>query len=158
MSLFLFIPTGGHEIPQLLAAEVADLNTIEPQASGDRPQVSHRFNSDGTIESATGNTGAALSYSTVGNWLDNSQAPIDNTDWEIRLTIDSEDVGDPGTFTGLTAGTWTELSSAATVTWTKDGTDLGTASAAVTYDIRQKSANSNSATLSGVDYGCTISA
>lgn len=125
-------------------------------SGGDRPQVSFRFNSDGTIDEATGDTGSALSYTEVGSWL-NNQPPNDSSDWEVRVTIDAEDIGDPGTFTGSATGSFLVLSSNRTWTWTKDANDLGTAGAEVTIDVRQVSDTGNSDTRSAQDLDCIIS-
>ncbi len=144
------------EIPTLV--DVADLSHIEPQASGDRPIVSVQFNTNGKFQEAVGDTGAALSYTDEGWWLNTDAAPFDASDWEVRMTIDAEDVGDPGTFTGAAAAIWHPLSTTRTFTWTKDGTDLGTAGADVTFDLRQISDNSNSANVTGIDLDATISA
>ena len=85
-------------------------------AGANRPQVSIRINTDGTIDTATGDTGSSLSYSQDGTWL--PDAPADNTDWEIRFTINSEDTGAAGTWTGSTTGSYLALSSARTFTYT----------------------------------------
>lgn len=141
---FLFASAAG--APSQVA-DVSDLttplDTTEPTASGDRPQVSIQFNTNGDIEEATGSTGAALSYSTVGTWLADGVDPLDSSDWEVQVTVDTEDVGDPGTWTGAATGSYLALSTTRTWTWTKDGTDLGTAESEVTVTLRRVSDTGN---------------
>ena len=140
----------------------ADLSSEEPfvgtviGAGGNRPRYSLRINSDGNYEGANNNTGSALSYSSFGQWLDTNAAPIDNTDWEAQLTVNSEDIGDPGTWTGSTRGSWVDISTDPFWTWTKDANDLGTCDSIVTVEIRQKSKTDNSFSLANVDFNLTI--
>lgn len=122
----------------------------------DRPIVSIRFNSNGNLLEATGDTGSSLSYSVVGTWLNNTTG-IDGNDWEVKFNIDSEDNGAAGTWTGATTDTFVSLDVAKTFTWTKDLAIDGTANSEVTITLRHKTNTSNSATLSNVSYNAEYS-
>jgi len=121
---------------------------------GVRPITSIRFASNGQILEAIGDTGVALPYNGVGNWLDNIVG-LDNTDWEVMVVIDSEDIGDPGTWTG-TFGVFLVLSATRTYTWTKDGTGIGTAGSIVTITLRQVSDAGNVAARPNMNYDAII--
>jgi len=157
MSLFFFLPTARFvAVPQVSA--VSDpLASTATDASNDHPISSIKFLTDGTIEEATGDDGSALSYSQVGTWLDEISG-VDNTDWEINFTVDSEDNGDPGTWAGATRGSYIALSTERTYSWQKDGLDLGTAGSEVTVTVRQVSDTANAASKANVTYNATIEA
>ena len=145
---------GGGPVPQL--TDLTDpLETTVQGVGGNRPVVSVRFNSDGTIDEGVAETPSSPSYSEVGQWLDDLTG-LDNTDWEVLFTIDSEDNGDPGTWTGSTTGSYQELSANRTYTWTKNASDAGTANSEVTVSIRQKSDNANIATRANLSYNAII--
>lgn len=137
-------------IPQL--SECSDpLSATGIAGDGNRTIASIRFNLNGDIEEATGDEGAPLSYSTVGTWV-NRTSGLDNTDWEIKVTIDSEDTGASGTWTGSTIGSFLELSTTRRFSWEKDTDAVGTASSDITIQVRQKSDTGNSATRAGITY------
>lgn len=123
-------------------------------AGGVRPRLGIRFSSGGVILEAVGDTGVSLSYNSVGNWLDDITG-LDNTDWEVRIVIDSE-TNDPGTWAGPSIGSFNVLSTTRTYEWTKDANDLGSADTILTVTLRQVSNTGNSATRSALDYSAQI--
>lgn len=143
-------------------AEVPDISDLsDPLVSfvvgtgGDRPRIGFQFHTDGRIREATGDTGSALVYSDAGWWLDTNAAPRDASEWELRADIDTEDVGDPGTWSGTFAA-WQALSASRTFTWTKDANDAGTAESELTIQLRQIAKPSNAASRSNLTYRGTI--
>ena len=142
----------GQEIPTLLQLTDPLNETIGP--TGDRPIVAVRFQTNGDIEEATGDTGSALVYSKVGEWV--AGGPNDPSDWELLFDVQTEDVGDPGTWTGSTRGSYITLNALRTFIWTKDGTDGGQAESVVDLTLRQISDTSNSASRIGVNYQSEI--
>jgi hypothetical protein len=141
--------------------DVSDLTdpllSIVSPSGGNTPIVSVRFNSNGDIEEATGDSGAALSYSKVGTWLTNITG-LDGSEWEINFTVDSEDNGDPGTWTGATRGSYIDISTNRVYTWEKDANDVGTANSEVTCTIREIADTGNSDSRSSLSYDAQISA
>ena len=150
----LALVAGAGQTPQI-AALSSLLSRFEPQGSGDKPIVSIRFKTNGDLEEATGDTGLPLSYSKVGEWLD-SVPPDDSSDWELNVTVDTEDVGDPGTWEGDVRGSFLALSGQRTYSWVKDGLDLGTAESTCTITLRQVSDTGNSVSRSSMTYRVTI--
>jgi len=142
-------------IPQLTAlSDPLSSSILDP--TSDLPQVSVRFNTDGTIQEAIGDSGSALSYSTVGNWLDNVP-PDDSADWELNFTVNSE-TGAAGTWGGATTGSFIALSTQRTFTWQKDTSAIGTANSDVTATLRQVSRTSNSTSVANLTYVTEVSA
>lgn len=155
MSLFFLLPTGFFASPQL--TDVTDPNaSIVVGTGGDRPISQIRFNADGNIQEEQNDTGTAPTWATVGTWLDET-AGLVASDWEINFTVDSEDTGANGTWTGATRGSYIDLSADRTFVWTKDASTSGTANSEVTITIRQVTDNNNSATLSNVSFDAQIS-
>ncbi len=147
---------GGHKgtaTPQLGALSNPLSHSIG--STGERPIVRFEFRTDGVIAEAVGDTGALLVTTPVGNWLDDITG-LDNTDWEVAVTIVSEDTGDPGTWFPTPPGTFQVLSSLRGFNWQKDGTDDGTANSVLTITLRQVSNTSNSVTRGGLNYNVTI--
>lgn len=145
MSLFTFFAFAITGVPELpLADDLDNLTSLVVGAGGDRPQLSIRLLTTGEIQTATGDTGSALSYSTVGYWLDNDSAPIDSSDWQCQLTEDSTGGSDAGTWTGETLGIYHQLNGNVTFTLTKDDNTVGDYIANTTLTVRQISATSNS--------------
>ncbi len=152
----------------ILASFSLNLTRVEPQltaltdplqrgetfGSGDRPIVSVRFATNGDILEAVGDTGAALSYSKVGEWLTNVNN-VTGSDWELNFSVDSE-TGQAGTWTGSTRGSFIDIGTQRTFSWTKDTTGLGTASSEVTCTVREVSNTSNTTTRSALNYDATI--
>jgi len=143
-------------------AQVPDVQSLsDPLASvigppgGDRPITSVKFKTDGDIEEATGDTGGALSYSKVGEVVD-PVGGFNGVDWQINFTVNSEDNGDPGTWSGSTRGSYIDLATERTFTWTKDANDQGTANSVVTVTVRAVADTSNSDTKSNIDHDATI--
>lgn len=154
MSLPFLVAVFGEAYNEIV--EMTGVNALSSSigsSSGNRPQVSIKILGDGTIDEATGDTGSALSYSQTGRWL--TPGPDVQADWECKYEINSEDVGDPGTFTGMTVSTWTDCNTDPVVTWTKDGTDLGTASANITIYVREK-ADTNNTDNASIQMDCEI--
>lgn len=154
MSLLL---GSSYSTPVPLLGDVTDPLQSDILFGGDLPIVSVRFKTNGDIDEATGDSGSALSYSKVGTWL-NEIPPSDNSDLEINFTVDSEDNGDPGTWTGATRGSFLTLDTERTYTWTKDANDIGVANSEVTITLRQVSNTGNSASRSNLSYDAECSA
>jgi len=147
----IFVRTGGvwesafsAVTPQLTAIDAAPTTATVTGSGGDRPRLSLRFNTNGDIEKADDDTGSTLVYSTVGTWLDTTP-PDDSSAWEVRLVIDTEDGGDPGTWSGDTTGSFLAISSNRTFTWTKDNNDDGSSQTTYTVTLRKITSPGNSA-------------
>jgi hypothetical protein len=141
--------------PTLTAVSDPQFSVVTP-AGGNRPQSSLRFNSNGDIEEASGNTGGALSYSKVGEWL-NDTSGVTGSEWELNFTVDSEDTGDPGTWFGDARGSYIDLSSTRTFTWEKDDSTNGTANSEVTITLRNVATPGNSTSRSNISFDAEIS-
>lgn len=156
MSVKLIFWGGATRAVPDLSALSDPLSSTLISGTSDKPQVSFRFNTDGTIDEATGDTSAAFVYSQVGTWID-PDPPVNAADWEVRVTVNTEDVGDPGTWVGATRGAFNTLDVQRTYTWSKDDTTNGTAESEVTITLRQVSLTSNSAERSAMTYQGIIS-
>lgn len=129
---------GSREYP-----DIDGLNTLTSQtllSSTDRPQVSIRFNADGTIDQAEGDDSGPLSYSQTGTWLTGGFVPLDATDWECKMTIVTEDVTNANTFSG-SGTTYAALNTAPLYTLQKDTNSAGDSSATVNFQLRNKTHN-----------------
>ena len=144
------------EVPTL--ADVSSLSKVVSPSGGDRPQVAIKFLSNGRIQSATGDTGGALSFSNIGWWLDTDAAPHTDSDWEVKLTVDSSSGSDTGTYTGNSLTTFHVLSADVTWTLTKDDNSNGNAVKNITLDIRQVSKTTNSDTKTTIPHTVEITA
>lgn len=155
----MFVIAGMSGGPGTPVPDISDLSDpllqIELSPTSDRPICAVRFLANGDIEEATGDTGAALSYSKVGTWL--PTPPFDEDDWEINFTIDSE-TGAAGTWSGSTTDSYLTLNGTITFLWTKDTTGNGRADSEVTCTVRQVSDTGNSASRSNLTYQAEISA
>ena len=143
------------ELPQLTALS-DPLESDIAVGSGTRPIAGFRFLPTGEIQEATGDTGTALSYSTVGYWLQTGQAPRVSTDWEVQVAITSE-TGANGTWTAGPFSTYIDTSTTPTFTWTKDSIPQGTATSDVVITLRQKSDTGNVASRSAMTYNAIVS-
>ena len=151
--VFAAMAGGVTQIPNAQATDTLEAVVVGP--GGNRPIVGLKFTTTGDIEEATGNTGSALSYSKIGEWV----SPVGGLvpgDWEVQVSIVSEDTGDPGTWGGTTTGSYFDLGTERTYTWTKDGSDAGTANTVFNVTVRNVADTSNSDTQSNVDYDATI--
>ena len=149
MSLFFNMLATGHSNPLVLT--LAGLTAADPITStilngGNLPQTSLRVNTDGTLETATGDSGSALSYSQEGSDFVNGG---DGTPYEILITAVSE-TGDAGTVSGSTIGSYVAISTVLTWTWQKDTNVTGVATKTVDVTIREIARTSNSITLSNL--------
>ena len=142
------------QIPSV-SALTDPLTSLVSGPGGDRPITSFRFDTNGDILEATGDTGSALSFSKVGEWV-SPIGGLDASKWEVLINVTAEDVGDPGTWTGSTLESYQNLSTQKTFTWTKDGSDIGTAESTITVTIRNIDDTSNSVSRSGIDHQTTI--
>ena len=158
MSLFIFAAFaigGAKELIDLVGLN--NLLSTTLLSSGDRPQVSLRFNSDGTIDEALGDTSAALTYSETGTWLAGGGAPDDASEWEVSMTIATEDVTSANTFTGgLAAEAFNDLDTNPLVTLTKDSGAAGNSGATVTFTVRNKAQPSNTETSGTLSFDVNI--
>ena len=127
------------EIPTLDDVPASNLGFVVLPTSN-RPRCAIRFRPDGTIQTANQNTGQALVWVTVGNWLNTGQAPDTPADWEIERPITSADSG--GSWTGDGSG-YLPLTQDRTYIWTKDNALLGSVQSVVTFRVRQVSNTSN---------------
>ncbi len=117
-----------------------------------RPQASYRLNSSGVAQSALGSTQNALVYSDItGQWITGT---FNTADYEGRLTIDSTS-GVAGTMTGSTVGSFLQLNSIRTWTWTKDSTSAGTSVAVCTVRV-QEIANTSNFSEATITFECVI--
>jgi len=148
------LPSGRLPTPDLTAL-TDPLESIVIDAANDLPIVSVRFLANGDIEEATGDDSAALSYSKVGTWV-GPLIGLDGSEWQLNFTVDSEDNGDPGTWTGSTRGSYIDISTTRTFTWSKDGLDIGTANSEVTCTVREIADTGNSATRANLSYNAQI--
>lgn len=138
----------------VLTALTDPLASLLGDPASNQPQVSVRFKSNGDIEEATGDTGSPLSYSKVGEWLNNTTG-MDGSEWELNFTVDSE-TGAAGTWTGATRGSYIDLSIDRTFTWTKDTTAIGQANSEVTATVREIAEPTNSASRSALTYRAEV--
>lgn len=143
-------------LPQITALS-DPLSHLITDVSGDRPIVTFRFAPNGDILEAVGDTGSLIVYIKVGEWVDDLSG-LDNTDWELRVVIDSEDIGDPGTWFGAATGSFADLQFNRDFAWHKDGNGIGTAGSILTITLRQKSNPANVVTRSAMNYNVQIEA
>ena len=142
-----------------LLVGINNLSKVVSPGGGNRPQVSIRFNTDGTIDDATGDTGGALSYSQTGTWLLSGRAPRDNTDWEVKGDIQTEDVTNANTFSGsVHGGSFVDISTNPLVTLTKDTNSEGASSATIIFTLRRKTSPSNNSASSTITLAVDITA
>lgn len=139
-------------VPQLTGL-IDPLISFVVGLGGNRPVVSVRFNTDGTMERASGHTGAALNYISSGDWLD-AVPPATPGDWEVRWDVTSEDAG--GTWSGSTREVFIGLGSQRTFTWTKDTNGQGIVNSDVTITLREIADTGNSASRSAMTHTCQI--
>lgn len=91
-------------IPAAAAALDADAIPASVSSTANEPDnalASYRLNPNGETETASGSTGATLSYSSIGSWLLSGNAD----EFEARMTMTS---GTP--FSSGTLGSWVSLS------------------------------------------------
>jgi len=132
-------------VPRIVP-QVSALSSLTKQLSppgGNRPIISFRFETDGDVSEATGDTGSALVFSKVGEWL-SDLTDIDSSEWEIQTEVLTEDVGDPGTWTGSARESFVALSSQRTWTYTKNGNDAGNSQSQVRVTLREIADTGNS--------------
>jgi len=127
----IFVPPITPKVNQLTS-----LTKLMTDTSGNLPQISFRFETDGDIAEATGDTGSALSFSKVGEWL-SDLTDLDSSEWEIQVEILTEDVGDPGTWTGSAVESFIALSSQRVWTYTKDDIGIGKSESQVRVTLRE---------------------
>lgn len=129
--------------PDLSDFDSVDLTSLILQSGSDRPVIGIRFNTNGRIQKAEYDTASSASYTDIGWWTSNDVAPVDSSDWEVQLAVNSEDTGQAGTWSGTT-GSYLALSSTRTWAYTKDSTTVGSSASSITITLRQVSATSNS--------------
>ncbi len=105
-----------------------------------RPIVSLRLKTDGTLQVALGHTGTALTYNDIG--VDYLDGGADGASYEAKVTLGTP-TGAAGSMTGSTTGAFQALSVQRTWSWTKDSTSVGTATQPITVEVREVAAPAN---------------
>ena len=109
-------------------------------AGANRPIVSLRLKTDGTLQVALGHTGASLVYNDIGS--DYLVGGTDGASYEAKVTLGTP-TGAAGTMTGSTTGAFQALSTQRTWSWTKDSTSSGSANQPITLEVREVATPAN---------------
>lgn len=112
--------------------------------TSNRPLASMRLRTDGDLQSATGSTGAALSYSNLANdqW-DDAQA-LTAGDFEVFFdSTTNSATGAATSWVGATRDSWISCGTQRTWTLEKDSSSTGTGQHVIILEIREIANTSN---------------
>lgn len=135
----------------------ASLTSTVALSGGDRPQVYLRINTNGKVQTDTGDTGSAAVFDDVGWWLNTDAAPVTPGDWECKVTETNSSGSDSGTWFSSGLGSFHVLSTTRDFTLEKNDDTIGDVIKTITIEVRQKSPNeANTSSRSGIIYKVEI--
>jgi len=121
---------------------VSSLNSQQADPTALTVLVSLRLKTNGDIQQATGDSGTALFYSTVGSWV-SDKPPENSGDFEAQLAVNSSSGTDTATYSGNSIDSFLSLGSQLTWTLSKDDTTIGDAVKNITVTVRHATDTGN---------------